>query len=192
LPHWNWPERVGQITPVHVYTSGDEAELFLNGRSLGRKRKGQYDYRLRWDDVKYEPGKLEVVAYRNGKQWARETVRTSGSAAELLMKADRSPIHADGNDLSFVTVTVADQSGLLVPCSKNRIHFEISGPGEIVAVDNGDATSHESFQSKERNAYNGLCLVVVRAKAGKPGAIRLKAQATGLRGTEIVITSTAR
>ena len=71
LPHWNWPERVGQITPVHVYTSGDEAELFLNGKSLGRKKKGQFEYRLRWDDVVYEPGELKVVAYKNGKRMGR-------------------------------------------------------------------------------------------------------------------------
>jgi beta-galactosidase len=109
-----------------------------------------------------------------------------------MMKVDRSRIHADGRDLSFVTVTLTDQNGMLVPRSKNRIHFEIDGPGEIVAVDNGDATSHESFQAKERNAYNGLCLVVVRTKAGLPGSIRLKARASGLRGTEVLITSSAR
>ena len=75
LPHWNWPERVGQVTPVHVYTSGDEAELFLNGKSLGRKKKGQYEYRLRWDDVKYQPGELKVVAYKNGRKWAEDVVQ---------------------------------------------------------------------------------------------------------------------
>jgi beta-galactosidase len=189
LPHWNWPERVGLVTPVHVYTSGDEAELFLNGRSLGRKKKAQYEYRLRWDDVKYEPGELKVVAYKNGKQWASEVVRTTGAASALTMKADRPRIKADGYDLSFVMVTVVDKNGLLVPRSKNRVRFEISGPGEIVAVDNGDATSHESFQSKERNAYNGLCLVVVRTKRGQPGVIRLKAQSEGLAATEVSFTS---
>jgi beta-galactosidase len=189
LPHWNWPERVGQVTPVHVYTSGDEAELFLNGRSLGRKKKAQYEYRLRWDDVKYEPGELKVVAYKDGKQWATEVVRTTGAASGLTMKVDRARINADGSDLSFVTVTVADKNSLLVPRSKNRIRFAISGPGEIVAVDNGDSTSLESFQAKERNAYNGLVLVVVRTKAGQPGVIKLKAQSEGLAGVEISITS---
>ena len=185
LPHWNWPERAGQITPVHVYTSGDEAELFLNGRSLGKKKRAQYDYRLRWDDVKYEPGELRVVAYKNGKRWAEDVMKTTGAAAKLLMKADHETIKADGQDLSFITVTVADKDGWLVPRSKNRVRFEISGPGEIVAIDNGDATSLESFQSKERNAYNGLLLVIVRAKAG--GAIRVTAQADGLSATQIVI-----
>ena len=80
LPHWNWPERIGKITPVHVFTSGDEAELFLNGKSLGRKKKNQYEYRLRWDDVKYEPGKLKAVAYKNGRKWAEDLVETTGES----------------------------------------------------------------------------------------------------------------
>src|SRR5207302_1119935 len=105
LPHWNWPERAGQITPVHVYTSGDEAELFLNGRSLGRKQKGTYEYRLRWDNVKYEPGELKVVAYKNGKHWAEDVMKTTGPASRLMMKADHATIKAHGQDLSFVTVT---------------------------------------------------------------------------------------
>ncbi len=189
LPHWNWPERVGEVTPVHVYTSGDEAELFLNGRSLGRKKKERYQYRLRWDDVKYEPGELRVVTYKNGKQWAETRVRTTGPAAKLSMTADRARINADGRDLSFVTVTVADKDGLLVPRSKNRLRFEISGPGEIVAVDNGDATSHESFQSKEMNAYNGLCLVVVRTVANRAGANQAEARSDGLAVAELRLTS---
>jgi beta-galactosidase len=187
LPHWNWPGREGEITPVHVYTSGDEAELFLNGKSLGRKKKGQFEYRLRWDEVKYAPGELKVVAYKNGKPWATDVVRTTGAAAELTLKADRAKIAADGKDLSFVTVTVADQKGQLVPRSKNHIQFEIEGPGEIVAVDNGDATSFESFQAKERNAYNGLALVIVRAN--QPGKITLKAHADGLKDTTTRITA---
>src|SRR5262249_24995280 len=105
LPHWNWPERAGQITPVHVYTSGAEGELFLNGKSLGRKKKGQYQYRLRWEDVKYEPGELRVVAYKNGKRWSEDVVKTAGLAAKVMLKADRARLKADGQDLSFVTVS---------------------------------------------------------------------------------------
>src|SRR5437763_823439 len=115
LPHWNWPDRVGQVTPVHVYTSGDEAELLLNGRSLGCKRLEQFQYRLRWDDVTYEPGELRVVAYKNGKQWASDTVKTTAAASKLLLRADRATIRADGDDLCYITVTVADDAGLLVP-----------------------------------------------------------------------------
>ena len=187
LPHWNWPDRVGQVTPVHVYTSGDSAELFLNGKSLGLKKKGQYEYRLRWDDVVYQPGTLKVVAYKNGKQWATDVMKTTGPAAKLTLKADRATIAADGQDLSFVTVTVADKNGLLVPQSKNHIKFAISGPGEIVATDNGDATSFESFQLPEHNAYNGLALVIVRAKAGQTGRITLKAESDGLKAATISI-----
>jgi len=189
LPHWNWPERIGQVTPVHVYTSGDEAELFLNGRSLGRKKRAAYDYRLRWEDVKYEPGELHVVAYRNGRRWAEDTMKTTGAPTKLTLKADRTRIKADGEDLSFVTVMVSDSNGLLVPGSRNRLRFEISGPGEIVATDNGDATNLESFQAKERNAYNGLCLVVIRSRRAMPGQIKLRAQSPGLNGAEIVINS---
>jgi len=179
LPHWNWPERIGQVTPVHVFTSGDEAELFLNGKSLGRKKKGQFEYRLVWDDVIYQPGELKVVAYKNGKKWATDEVRTAGPAAELTLQPDRAKITADEKDLSFVTVTVADKKGELVPRSKNHIQFDLEGPGEIVAVDNGDATSFEPFQAKEHNAYNGLALVIVRAN--QPGNITLKAHADGLK-----------
>jgi beta-galactosidase len=185
LPHWNWPERIGQATPVHVYTSGDEAELFLNGKSQGRRKKEQFQYRLRWDEVVYQPGELKVVAYRKGKQWATDVMKTTGLATRLLLKADRDQIRADGWDLSFVTATVADKDGLLVPRSTNPITFSVEGPGEIVATDNGDATSFESFQSPDRKAFNGLALVIVRAKAGQTGRITLKAQSEGLRGQEL-------
>ena len=187
LPHWNWPDRVGQITPVHVYTSGDSVELFLNGKSLRLKKKGPYEYRLHWDDVVYQPGELKAVAYKNGKAWATDVMKTTGPAAKLKLQADRNTIKADGQDLSFVTVTVADLDGLLVPRSHNQIHFDINGPGEIVATDNGDATSFESFQSHERKAYNGLCLVIVRAKAGESGNIMLRAASEGLATAEIPI-----
>ena len=191
LPHWNWAGREGQVTPVHVYTSGDEAELFLNGQSLGRKQRGPLEYRLRWDDVKYTPGELHVVAYKHGVKWAEDTVRTTGAATKLTLAADRATLRADGSDLSYVTVTIADKDGLLVPRSKNRVTFELTGPGEIVATDNGDATSFEPFQSHERAAFNGLALVIVRTKTGAAGQLTLKATSAGLSGAEIVLTSVA-
>ena len=189
LPSWNWPDRVGQITPVFVFTSGDSAELFLNGKSLGKKTKGPFEYRLEWNDVKYKPGTLKVVAYKNGKKWATDVMQTTGPATKLTLQADRPTIAADGQDLSYITVTVADKHGLLVPQSKNHIKFEISGPGEIVATDNGDPTSFESFQAPEHNAFNGLALVIVRAKAGQPGTIILNAESDGLKGSSIRINS---
>jgi len=170
---------------------GDEAELFLNGRSLGRKKRDRYEYRLRWDDVKYEPGELKVVSYKDGKPWAEDVMRTTGPAAKVTMTPDRAQIKADGDDLSFVAVRITDKGDLLVPRAKNRVHFELTGPGEIVAVDNGDPTNLESFQSKELNAYNGMLLVIVRTKAGKAGQIRLKALSEGLAGAQIVIAAGA-
>lgn len=201
LPHWNWPDRVGKVTPVHVDTSGDEAELFLNGKSLGRKKKvfegvngpdgkplvvngitvnGQPAYRIRWDDVVYEPGELKVVAYKDGKEWATDTVRTTGPAAQLQLKPDRATIAGDGHDLSFVTLTVADKDGRRVPVASNQITFEISGPGEIVASDNGDATDMNIFSNPQRKAFNGLALAIVKAKRGQTGEITLTAKSDGL------------
>ena len=158
LPHWNWPGREGEITPVQVYTSGDEAELFVNGVSQGRKKKDALEYRLRWNEVKYAPGELKVVAYKDGKVWASCEVKTTEPAARIVLQPDRTTITADGKDLSFVSVTIADQAGLLVPRSKNLVKFELSGPGEIVATDNGDPTSMDSFQAPQRKAFNGLAL----------------------------------
>jgi beta-galactosidase len=187
LPHWNWPERVGEITPVHVFTSGDEAELFLNGKSLGKKEKGEYEYRLRWDDVKYEPGELKVIAYKNGQKWAEEIVKTTGEASQLQATADRSQILADGKDLSFITVKINDKDGLTVPRTNNRIEFSIEGPGEIVATDNGDSYNLESFASHQREAFNGLALVIVRSKAGEKGTITVTAKSNGLDETKVII-----
>ena len=192
LPHWTWPERIGQLTPAHVFTSGDEVELFLNGKSLGRKRKIDYEYRLRWDSVVYEPGELKVIAYKNGKQWASDTVRTAGAPARLVLSADRSKILADGTDLSFVTVRVVDQAGVPAPRANDRIQFMIEGPGEIVATDNGDPTDFESFPSATRNAFNGLALVIVRSKTGRAGTIRLSAKSGALQGGSILLQSMPR
>jgi beta-galactosidase len=186
LPHWTWPDRVGQVTPVHVYTSGDEAELFLNGKSLGRKKRDALQYRLRWDDVVYQPGELKVVAYRKGKRWAEDSMRTAGPATQLLVEPDRKTIGADGQDLCFVTVKVADRNKLLVPRAKDQIQFEVSGPGELVGTDNGDATSFESFQAPSHKAYNGLCLAIVRS-TGKPGTIVVRAAGAGLKGVEVKV-----
>jgi beta-galactosidase len=189
LPHWNWPERAGLPTPVHVYTSGDEAEVFLNGRSLGRKKKEALQYRLRWDDVVYQPGELRVIAYKNGREWATDSVKTTGTPSKLILQPDRATIESDGYDLSFITLTVADAAGSMVPRSRNRIRFEISGPGEIVATDNGDPTDFTVFASSERNAFNGLALVIVKAKRGLKGKISITAKSEGLAEATTTVTS---
>lgn len=188
LPHWTWPERTGEVTPVHVYTSGDEAELFLNGTSLGRKAKALYEYRLRWDDVIYEPGELAVVAYKDGVEWATDVVTTAGTATKLTLTPDRATIAADGRDLSFVTLTIEDADGVLVPRSSNPIHFDVSGPGEIVATDNGDPTDRTVFASKDRDAFSSMALAIVRALPGQSGELVVTATSQGLtEGTVVVV-----
>jgi beta-galactosidase len=190
LPHWNWPERVGQVTPVHVFTSGDEAELFLNGKSLGRKKKEQFTYRIVWEDVTYQPGTLTVKTWKNGKPWAEGDRSTTGTAAKLSVTADRPEIKADGDDLCYVTVTIADEKGRLVPRSMNRLQFKVDGDAEIAAVCNGDATSHEpQVNTNTLKAFNGLCQVVLRGKAGKPGTITLSVASENLPVGKVTITT---
>jgi beta-galactosidase len=189
LPHWSWPaDRVGQVTPVHVFTSGDEAELFVNGVSAGRQKKGQYDYRLRWNNVTYTPGSIRVVAYKNGAEWASASHQTVGTAASLTLTADRTSIRGDGQDLSFITVTVVDKNGLTVPQASNAITFEVSsGPGKIVSTDNGDPTDMTPFPELRRKAFSGLALAIVRAKAGTKGDIVVEAKSEGLVGGRVVL-----
>jgi beta-galactosidase len=331
LPHWNWPGREGQVTPVYVYTSGDEAELFLNGKSLGKRStspgkgpvnlalhgaasasseeavKGNlagnavngeptamwvasgpdprqwwqvdlgtvrkihqldfsfekeaanmkytvlasrdgatwstlavsdqarifgnrvsftldasarylkvefntlprgswanlsqfavYDtekvpspnpYRLVWDDVVYQPGELKAVAYKDGKKWAEETIKTTGAPAALKLEVDRATISKDGHDLAFVTARVIDEHGMTVPMSRNPITFTLQGPGEIVATDNGDATDLTIFSNPERKAFNGMALAIVRAKSGQSGPMTLTAKSEGLGESKATITS---
>jgi beta-galactosidase len=170
------------ITPVHVYTSGDEAELFINGKSQGRrsKRPGE-DFRLVWDSVKYEPGRVEAIAYKNGKKWATDVVKTTGEPYKLSLWSDQRTLSTDKPDLAYIRVDVQDRNGLTVPRSHPLIRFEITGPGIIVATDNGDATSFVPFQSSEREAFNGLALVIVRARKGAGGTITVKAVSDGLQ-----------
>jgi beta-galactosidase len=190
LPHWTWPDREGQVTPVHVFTSGDEAELFINGRSAGRQKRGQYDYRLRWDNVTYTPGNISVQTWKNGKEWATASHRTVGSAASLNLTADRTTITADGVDLSFVTVAVVDDNGDTVPQADNEITFSIvSGPGEIVTTDNGDPRDETPFPSHTRKAFSGLALAIVKAKAGEAGEIVVEAKADGLAVGKVVVSA---
>lgn len=187
LPHWNWPDRIGEVTPVHVFTSGDEAELFLNGQSLGRKKKNNFEYRLRWDSVKYQPGELKVVAYKNGEPWAEDKVKTTGEPNKLRATLDREKIISDGKDLVFVTVEITDKEGFVVPISNNEIQFSIEGQGEIVATDNGDPTDMTEFPSTERKAFNGMALAIVRSLPDGNGDITVKVKSEGLVGTSVKI-----
>ena len=154
LPHWTWPGREGEVTPVHVYTSGDEAELFVNGVSQGRKRRGRYDYRLRWDDVRYRPGELRVVAYRDGHVWAEESVRTARATARIVRETRRF------GEYEFVTFKAVDGDGNLVPTAADRI--DCSSETGLVALCNGDPTDRDPFNGKSMRLFNGLLLGVFR------------------------------
>ncbi len=180
LPHWTWPERVGKITPVHVYSSGDEAELFLNEKSFGRKHRGRFEYRFRWDDVVYEPGILKVVTWKKSVPWAEATMETAGPVNRLQLESKTSALDADGNDLAFVTVSLRDGNGVLVPRDDRRLFFKLNGSGKIIAVDNGDPTSHESFQAKNYLTFHGLCLVVIQSLPQQSGQITLEVASKNL------------
>ncbi|KAI0857255.1 glycoside hydrolase family 2 protein [Xylaria cubensis] len=187
LPHWTWPDRVGQVTPVHVFSSGDEAELFVNGKSAGRKKKAEYTYRFRWDDVKYEAGELHVVTYKAGKEWATDTKKTVGAAANLKITADRTDIAGDGYDLSFISVAVVDANGNVVPQASNNVTFSVTGPGKIVSTDNGNPADFTVFPSPSRKAFSGLVLSIVRADAGASGDIVVSAASPGLPNASVTL-----
>lgn len=194
LPHWTWEGREGEVTPVHCFTNHDAAELFLNGKSQGVRRKDKnsvYDrYRLRWNDVKYEPGVLKVVALdSNNKPVARAQTRTAGAPAGVELVPDRTTVLADGVDLSFVTVKVTDAQGTVCPLADNLIRFEIKGPGRIAAVDNGDQTSLEPFVAEFRKAFHGLCMVIVGTVDGSAGRITVHASSRGLSRSNVSLTS---
>ena len=200
MPHWTWPDRKGQVTPVYCYTDYDEAELFVNGKSQGRikkvkEEKGKWDakdrldrYRLRWNDVKYEPGELKVVVYDEmGKNCGERTVRTAGKPHHLQLdvwtqQSEQSPIswngagggllRADGDDLAFVTVSLVDRQGMLIPNAADQLTFDVSGAGRFRAVCNGDATSLESFTKPTMKLFSGQLVVVVQA-AKQPGNLTL-------------------
>ena len=183
LPHWTWgKERRGQVTPVYCYTDYPEAELFVNGKSMGKKRKEKREeeknevkdnrldrYRLRWNDVVYEPGELKVVVYdADGQAAGSETLRTAGKPARLQLDVwtqhDGTPLlHADADDLAFITVSLTDKNGTLVPDAADQLTFSVEGAGQFRAVCNGDATSLESFTQPTMRLFAGQLVVVVQA-----------------------------
>lgn len=187
LPHWSWPDRVGETTPVHLFTSGDEAELFLNGRSLGRKIRNPYEYRLRWDEVKYEPGELRVIVWKNGRKWAEERVTTAGEAAGMRVASDRMCLSADGHDLAFVTVSITDSQGKLVPRAGHLVTFTVDGPADLVATDNGDPTDMTAFPSPTRKAFSGNALAIIRTRQGEKGKVTVTATAPGVKEARVVL-----
>lgn len=200
VPHWTWPGREGKVTPVYVYTSWPEAELFVNGVSQGRRSKlspsapceGLQDealegrYRLMWNDVVYQKGELRVVAYdAEGNVAASESVRTAGKPYALHLECDRTSIARDGEDLAYVTVSVTDKDGNTVPTDTREVFASVSGAGEFRAIANGDPCSLEMFHHPHMHLFAGKLTVIVRSKANAEGPVLLKVNAKGLKAAEL-------
>ena len=210
LPHWSWGtskkqkgNRIGQVTPVYCYTDYPEGELFVNGKSQGRIRKNPQErldrYRLRWNNVKYEPGELKVIVYDEmGKNCGEQVMKTAGKPARLQLdvwtqhsnlsplSSLLSPLNADGNDLAFVTVSLVDENGTFVPDAQDQLTFEVSGAGTFRAVCNGDATSLEPFTQPTMKLFSGQLVVVVQA-ARQKGDLVLKVNDAERKLTETII-----
>ncbi|WP_066631023.1 glycoside hydrolase family 2 TIM barrel-domain containing protein [Labilibacter marinus] len=205
MPHWNLgKEMIGETIPVYCYTNCDEAELFVNGKSMGRKVKGKdlttrivnflryepksFDspYLLSWD-VAYQPGSIKVIGYKDRKAIQEKEIKTAGKPAKIKLSVDRSTIDADGRDLAYVTVRIEDKNGNFCPLADNLVKFNVSGVGKIVGVDNGSQISLESFQAPQRKAFNGLALAILNSNQGEAGTIKLVAKSKGLKGAEIIV-----
>jgi beta-galactosidase len=206
LPHWTWPGREGEVTPVFVYTNYPTAELFINGVSQGKRTKDttidienthtpeaekalkrQQRYRLMWLDTKYEPGTVKVVAYNEaGEAVAEQQIVTAGKPHHIELSADRTTIKADGRDLSFITVRVVDKDGNLCPAADNEIRYTVKGAGSYRAGANGDPTSLELFHEPHMRVFSGMMTAIVES-SDKPGTITLTATAKGLKSATIVV-----
>ncbi|MDO7848416.1 beta-galactosidase GalB [Hymenobacter sp. M29] len=186
LPHWTWPGREGQTTPVFCYTNQPSAELFVNGVSQGRQTKTKSDqpqtrYRLMWNDVKYAPGSIKVVAYdAQGKAVGEETLHTAGKPHHIKLVADRTKLSADGQDQAYVTARVEDAQGNLCPDAADQLQVSVSGAGSFRAMGNGDPTSLELFHKPQMHAFHGQLVAIVQA-ANKAGDAVLKVTAPGLQ-----------
>ncbi|WP_295674718.1 beta-galactosidase GalB [uncultured Mucilaginibacter sp.] len=184
FPHWNWTP--GKMVDVWAfYNNADEVELFLNGKSLGTKKKLGEDLHIMWR-VKYEPGTLKAVSRKNGKVVLTREIHTAGAPAKIELVADRKNIKADGKDLSFITVKILDKDGNVVPNADNLVNFKVTGPGFIAGVDNGDEVSHDPFKANYRKAFNGLALAIIQTKE-KAGNITFTATAAGLKSATTVL-----
>ena len=184
FPHWNWP--LGKTVDVWAfYNNADEVELYLNGKSVGIRKKNGDDLHVMWR-LKFEPGTLKAVSRKDGKVVLTQEIHTAGKPAKIELSADRSTINADGKDLSFITVKVLDKDGNVVPDADNLVNFKLNGNAFIASVDNGDPVSHDSFKVPYRKTFHGLALAIVQSK-DKPGDINFTATSAGLQSASLVI-----
>ena len=188
FPDWTPTSIESHNENVEIYSNCETVELFLNGKSLGSKSRPPDDSPRNWN-VPFTAGTIKAVASNGGRIVATHELRTAGAPARIILSADRSRITNDPEDLSHVTVTVVDANGVLVPSANNLISFKVTGPGVVAAVDNGDNASHELFQRNERHAFQGTCIVMIKANANA-GRITLIASSPGLRDSSITIQVT--
>jgi len=187
FPHWNW--KAGDTIDVWAYTNADEVELLLNGASQGVKRKTEPVSHLMWR-LAYAPGTLRAVARSHGRVIATSEVKTAGPAARVVLTPDRTTIHGDGKDLSFIMVTVVDRAGIPVPMADNLVRFHVDGPATIVGVDNGDEVSHASLKGDTMRLFNGKALLIVQSKRGS-GRSTVAATSEGLRSGSAALAITS-
>ena len=184
FPHWNWPK--GKIVDVWAYYNhADEVELYLNGKSVGIRKKTGDDLHVMWR-LTYEPGTLKAISRKNGKVVLTSVIHTAGKPAKIELLADRSLINADGKDLSFITVKILDKDGNVVPDADNKVDFKLNGNAFIAGVDNGDPVSHDPFKADYRKAFHGLALAIVQAKE-TPGDVTFTATSKGLAPATVVV-----
>ncbi|MCM1319480.1 MAG: DUF4982 domain-containing protein [Muribaculaceae bacterium] len=191
LPHWNWAGREGEVTPVFVYTNYPKAELFINGKSQGVREKNdstyQNRYRLMWMNTLYEPGEVKVVAYDNeGNIAAEKSIRTAGQADHIVLTPARGELDANGDDLLYITVQVADKDGNIVPTATDMVQFKVEGAGTFEATANGDPTCLLPFQNPEMKLFSGAATAIVRS-ANKPGQLHFTATAPGLAPATLTV-----
>ena len=194
LPHWTWPGREGEVTPVYCYTNHPTAELFVNGKSQGvrtKTKEGDFldRYRLRWNEVRYEPGEIRVVVYdQKGNQAGEEVVRTAGKPHHIELVADREDLKADASDMSFLTVRVVDKDGNLCPDANNQLSVKVTGTGRFKGICNGDATSLEPFTRPTMKAFHGMLSVGI-ITTEKVGDIHVQVSAFGLKPATLTLHS---
>ncbi len=184
LPHWNWTGKEGTEIPVVAYSNCESVELFLNGRSLGEKDMGD-KMDLVWQ-VPFEPGSIQAIGKRAGKAVCEKKIETSGSPAKIQLLADKQTIKADRQDVVHIEVNIQDDKNRFVPDASNTIIFKVEGEATILAVDNGDPKSQESFTGNSRKAFNGKCLVIVKS-TNRTGEFTVYAESEGLKGNKVMI-----
>jgi beta-galactosidase len=186
FPHWNWPGQEGKAIKVQCYTNCEEVELFLNGKSMGKKKAVHFN-KLEWELV-YQPGKLEARGYKDGKVITRDVVETTSAPSQIALNSDCNTLKADGCDVAVIRIAIKDARGRVVPTADNLVKFSIEGPGRIIGTGNGNPCSHEPDKASQRMAFNGYCLVLVQTNK-QAGEIRLKASSETLKEAEINLKS---